>query len=154
MPRFTFKLDGVLRLRRRAEKDAQRALAARLADAGRMEDELRQLNSGLVGATNELRDGRLTGPIDVAYLTAHRRYTADVARRGTAVMTRLAAAQRACDEARSALGEAVKQRRVLELLREKHEAQWKAERARREQVEADDATAGWLADADAEGVAA
>ena len=139
MPQFVFKLDGVLRHRRRTEQEAQRAVAAKQAVAAELERELTALKDDLTGATDALRGGRLTGPLDLTYLAAHRRYAADVTRRGTALVGRIAAARKLVDEARKVLAEAAKQRKILETLREQHFERWKAERARRDLAEADDA---------------
>ena len=139
MPQFVFKLDGVLRHRERGEQHAQRAVAEKLADVTRLERELRALNDDLTTSTASLRDGKLTGPLDLSYLAAHRRYVADVTRRGAGLMQQIAAAQRLVDAARRELAEAAKQRKILETLRERHLAAWKAERSRRELAEDDDA---------------
>ena len=144
MPRFTFKLEGVLQLRERAEQQAQRALAERAGAARRLSEELTALNDDLVASTQELRGGRLVGQIDLAYLAAHRRFTTDVTRAGAALMQRLALAERDVQAARAELAEAAKQRRVLETLRDKHEARWRAEQQRRETVEADEAAGRWF----------
>ncbi len=144
MPTFTFKLDGVLQLRKRAEQQAQRTVAERARAAQQLSDELTALNDNLVAATNELRGGRLVGSVDVAYLAAHRRFTTDVTRQGATLMQKLALAEREVCEARSLLAEAVKQRRVLETLREKHHARWKAEQQKRELNEADEDAGRWF----------
>ena len=144
MPKFTFKLDGVLQLRKRSEQQAQRAVAERVGQARRLSDELTALNDDLVAATNELRGGKLVGSVDVAYLAAHRRFTTDVARQGATLMQKLALAEREVQSARVVLAEAVKQRRVLETLRDKHHARWKAEQERKEMNEADEAAGRWF----------
>ncbi len=140
MSKFTFSLEPVLRHRLRLEQQAQRVVAERAAGVTRLQDELSALNADLSTSTAQLRSQHLVGSLDLAYLTAHRRYTADVARRGTLLMQRIAVAQRGVDEARARLIEAAKQRRAMETLREKQEARWRADQARRELAEADDAT--------------
>lgn len=143
MPKFTFQLEGVLSLRKRAEQQAQRSLAERTAHAASLRAEIERLNNDLVSATNELRSGHLQGAVNVAYLTAHRRYTQSVAKRGGDLMTKLAHAEREVTKARQQLSEAAKQRKVLETLRDKQEARWRAELIRRELLEADDDAGRW-----------
>ena len=138
MARFVFKLDTVLGHRRRLEQEAQRQYAQKSADVAAVENELRELNTGLVAANDALRRGHLTGSIDVTYLTAHRRYTNDVSRHGTRLLQKLALAQRAAEDSQRALAEAAKERKVLEKLRERHEARWKAEQDRKEAARTDD----------------
>ena len=139
MAKFTFKLDGVLAHRRRTEQQAQRVVAEKAAVVAEIEAKLRGLQGDVTAAADALRDGRLTGPLDLNYLTAHRRYAADAAQRGAGLVKQIAAAQKHVDDARRLLAEAAKQRKVLETLREQHHARWKAEQARRELAEADDA---------------
>ena len=139
MAQFVFNLDGVLRHRKLAEQQAQRVVAEKQKAVTDLEGELKTLNQDLVGATDALRGGRLTGTLDLAYLAAHRRYAADVARRGALLVGRIAAAARVVEDARRVLVEAVKQRKILETLREQQHEQWKADGARRELAEADDA---------------
>ena len=143
MPKFTFKLEGVLSLRRREEQRRQRDVAERVARAAEARTEVERLNRDLVAAVASLRDGKLVGSVDVAYLASHRRYTNDVARRGSEQMRRLALAERDVNEARAKLVEATRQRKVLETLRDKHEARWRSEIIRRELAEADDAAGRW-----------
>ncbi|MEL7239299.1 MAG: hypothetical protein AAGK78_10585, partial [Planctomycetota bacterium] len=78
MSKFVFKLDGVLRQRKRLEQQQQRVVAEAQAKANLLTEQLETLNAGLVSASEELRKNHLVGTIDVRYLTAHRRYTADV----------------------------------------------------------------------------
>lgn len=144
MAKFVFKLDGVLRHRKRLEQHAQRDVAEAQANVNSLTEELRELNAGLTAAADELRTNHLVGTIDVRYLTAHRRYTADVTQRGTMLMQKLAVAQRDVETRRAGLMEAAKQRKVLEKLRDKHELRWKEEQARREQSLADDEIGTWF----------
>lgn len=138
MAKFLFKLESVLRHRQQAQRQAQRLLAERSAVAAGLEADLKRLNQELTQSTDALRAGGLVGRIDLTYLTAHRRYTADVTRRGTALMQRLALAQRGVEEARRALVEAMRRRKALETLREHRLAAWRADLQRRELSEADD----------------
>ena len=144
MAKFVFKLDGVLNLRLRTEQQAQRAAAERQAEVNRVTDELRHLNADLQSAADELRAHHLTGRVDVGYLAAHRRFTADVTRRGSALMAKIALAERSAAEAKARLAEAAKQRRILEILRDKQHARWRADETRRELAEADDASGRWF----------
>jgi flagellar FliJ protein len=146
MPRFTFKLEAALRKRKLAEREAQRVLATRLAHANSLDDTLAGLNRDLVGAAKALRDGRLVGTVDVAYLTAHRRYTNDVARRGQELLAKRALAEREVVAARTDLAEAARQRIVLDKLRERQHARWREAQARREQADADEAAGVWFAE--------
>ncbi len=143
MPTFVFKLGGVLNLRIRTEQQAQRAFAERQTEVNRVTDELRQLNTDLQDAADELRTHHLLGSVNVSYLAAHRRFTADVARRGSDLMTKIAMAERSAREAQARLAEAAKQRKILEILRDKHYARWRADEIRRDVAQSDDASGRW-----------
>ena len=143
MPTFTFKLEGVLRLRKRAEQQAQKVVADKAAAANVLRDQIQKLNDELVGSTKALRDNNLTGSVDVNYLASHRRYTQSVARHGSTLVQKLALAERELSAAKQELAEKAKLRRILEVLREKHETRWRAELIRRELIDADDAAARW-----------
>ncbi|MEM1011350.1 MAG: flagellar export protein FliJ [Planctomycetota bacterium] len=144
MARFVFKLAAAYELRRREEQAAQRGVAERQRDANQLRQELMRLNDDLVGAQQDLRDGGLTGTLDPSLLSAHRRYTNDVARRGRDVMQRIDLADRLLDDARRALAEKTRRRQALERLRDKQKQEHDDAEQRRELADADDATGRWL----------
>jgi flagellar export protein FliJ len=74
----------------------------------------------------------------MAYLAAHRRYMLGMQRKIHDLAQKMSAQQRRFDEARLALVEATKQRRILEKLREHQHEQWEAQQARREAGELDE----------------
>jgi flagellar FliJ protein len=137
---FTFQLDGVLHHRERVEKDRQRELAIVMAEMTRLEDELRNLNQDLQGSTADVRDHHLVGRLDMRYLAAHRRYMLGMQRKVFALAQQMAQQQQRVDDARRHLGEASKQRKILEKLREKHHQRWTADLARREANDLDELT--------------
>jgi len=138
MPRFIFRLQGVLRQRRQIERQKQRDLAIAQAQQQQMEQELRNVNDAMKTATEQLRRDHLSGPIDVTYLTAHRRFIVAMQRKGQSLVQRIAQQQRVTDAARLALVEAAKQRKAIEKLRERRWEQWLADQNRRETIELDE----------------
>ena len=138
MARFTFKLAGVLRQREQVEDLRHRELAAAQAQVARLDGELRALDGTVRGATQDMRDNRLVGRLDMAYIAAHRRFTVAMQRRAVELAQRIAAAQQAVDKARAALVEATKQRKVLEKLRHRQHERWRAEVAMRETAALDE----------------
>ena len=137
MARFVFSLEQLLQQRRRQEQQAQRALADCQSAAAGQQAALERLGADLASARDSLR-GELTGAVNVAYLSIHQQYTLDAATRTAELNQRLAAAQRRVREAEAALIHAAKQRRVVEVLREKQLADWRARQSRRDQAEADE----------------
>jgi flagellar protein FliJ len=138
MPEFHFPLEGVLRHRTNIERDRMRALGEAQQAAQTLQNDLQSLDQSLQRSTDDLRTNHLTGRIDLNYLAAHRRFVASVQRKATGLIQRLALAQRRVDEARAALAEAARQRKIIEKLREKQESRWRAELNRKELAEADE----------------
>jgi len=138
MPRFKFQLEGVLEHRKNIEEEKQRALAAVLAEMQRLKNELSDLDQLARGAVADLRDNRLTGHLDMSFLAAHRRFTGSVQRKAIAIAQKMALVQRQIDEARAALSEAAKQRKIIEKLRERQLERWQSQQHRQENDELDD----------------
>src|SRR3954451_17302168 len=138
MATFHFPLDGVLRQRKLAEDQRQRDLAAVQAEMAALEAELRAMDQEVQGTTADVRANRLTGRLDLNYLAAHRRYTLAMQCKALGVAQRMAAVKVRLDEARKALAEAAKQRKILAKLRERREAEWAAEVTRKETAALDE----------------
>jgi len=138
MPRFKFQLEGVLEHRKNIEEEKQRALAMVFAEMQRLKIELSDLDQVARGAVADLRQNRLTGPLDMSFLAAHRRFTGSVQRKALAIAQKMALVQRQIDEARAALAEAAKQRKIIEKLRERQLERWQSQQHRQEMDELDD----------------
>ena len=138
MAKFVFQLDALLRQRALIEQERQRDLAAAQAAMVRLQGELRALNDSLQSSAADLKDNRLTGPIDVAFLAAHRRYSVAMQRRGMQLVQDMARQQRKVDDAQRSLAEAAKERKVMEKLREKQHERWREEQARKAMAEMDE----------------
>ena len=138
MPRFKFQLEGVLEHRKNLEEEKQRALAGVLAEMQRLKNDLAELDQSARSAVDDLRENRLTGPLDLSYLAAHRRFTGSVQRKALALVQKMALVQREIDQARAALAEAAKQRKIIEKLRERQLERWTSQQHRQEMDELDD----------------
>src|SRR5215212_2764963 len=138
MAKFVFRLEPVLKQRKREERDKQRELAVRELVVVNLQIELKRLDDALRSASDDLRNNHLTGSIDMSFLTAHRRFLLSMQRQGRGVVQQIAAAQVQVDDARRKLAEAAKQRKVIERLRERHLLRWREDLARREQAEMDE----------------
>src|SRR5688572_14084961 len=138
MAKFVFRLEPVLKQRKREEQERQRDLAVRELVVVNLQIELKRLDDSLQSASEDLRKNHLTGAIDLNFLTAHRRFLLSIKRQGASVIQKIAAAQVQVDEARLNLAEAAKRRKVIERLREKQLARWREDQARREQAEMDE----------------
>jgi len=132
MPKFVFQLDAVLRHRKMLEEQRMRELGAAQAEMAKMQAELRAMDETTQNVTSDLRDNRLTGKLDMAFLAAHRRYVLAMQRKAMELAQRMAALQQVVDTARRVLAEAAKQRKIMEKLKERQHERWKAEQSRKE----------------------
>jgi flagellar FliJ protein len=139
LARFVFKLDGVLRHRERIEQDRQRNLAFVHSEMVKLQGELRSFNAEAQRNIAAVRT-HLVGKLDMAYLAAHRRYMLGMQRKVHDLAQRMAAQQQKVDEARRALTEATKQKKILEKLRERQQQRWLVEQNRREAGALDELT--------------
>lgn len=138
MPKFVFQLEAVLRHRKQLEQQRQRALAEVMTQMTRLESELRQLDETIQHSNAELRSTRLTGSLDLSYLTAHRRFMLASQRKALTLMQRMTLVQRQVDEARKQLADAARYRKVIEKLKERHHQRWMMALSRRELSEMDE----------------
>jgi flagellar protein FliJ len=138
MPRFIFPLEGLLRHRRRLEREWQRDMAILQREARQLEEELRGLGEAMGATTADVRKTRLIGRLDMPFLAGHRRYLAAMQRKGTGLIQKLAALGPQIEARRTAVVAAAKDRKAIEKLKERRKDIWLAEQARRETAELDE----------------
>jgi flagellar FliJ protein len=124
MPRFRFKLDPVLETRRRAEQAKQRVVADLDRRRLEMEETLRRRQAAITAGKDSRRD-QLVGRLDIAALRAHAGSTLQVIRDAHRILLELAGVHKQLDAARAELIEASRDRRAIELLRERRFEEWK-----------------------------
>ena len=93
MAKFVFTLESVLRHRTHAERERMRELALAQAEMTRLQQELKALNDSMQASATDMKANHLTGPIDVAFLAAHRRYTVAMQRKGLSLVQEMARQQ-------------------------------------------------------------
>jgi flagellar protein FliJ len=138
MPRFVFQLEGLLRHRRRLERERQRDMALLQREARQLEEELRGLGEAMSATTADVRKTRLIGKLDMPFLAGHRRYLAAMQRKGQGLIQRLALLTPQIETRRQALVAAAKERKAIEKLRERRRDVWLADQARRETADLDE----------------
>ena len=137
MPRFDFKLEPVLRHRRRAEGEQRQKLAALLRRRQDMHDQLRRMQTDLSTDRQRMAD-RLVGHVDVDRIRMHGAHHAQVARRAQGIMQQLAGVEEQIEQVRRDLLEATRHRRAIEQLRERQRQQWLKRLRRREAAAVDE----------------
>lgn len=126
MARFVFRLQPLLRARRRAEQARQRAVAEVVRERLDLEDQLRRRQEQITQGKQALGD-RLVGMLDVRLLRDQAGATMLYLRKARQLALELAGTHRRLEAAREELIEATKRRRALDLLRDRRFEQWKAD---------------------------
>lgn len=139
MPGTRYRLTPLLERRKRLEEEKQRLFASRQRALDESLDELRRLTTALrTGTTQLCEPTRPVRALDLRVHDAHLRYleaTIDAQRRHAAEL------EAALGRAREELTVANRERRVIEKLEERRRQAVEDERARREELDLDDANA-------------
>ncbi|ERR1700722_17531095 len=138
MAKFVFQLEGVLRQRTHVEQQRKRELAVIQQQMTVLDAELRALDASVRTAEKDLRENRLVGRIDLAFLAAHRRYAFAMQRKAMGVAQKMAGVQVQLEKAQKLAAEASKQKKILEKLRERRFARWREQLERRDLIEMDE----------------
>jgi len=137
LPPFTFRLERVRELREHAEGQAKEQLAASLSQQLRGQAMLAQA-SARRGAAADARRAQEGGVLSAADLVAHQRWADALERDHEAAEAALHRYEAEVADRRVALGEASKEREVLERLKTRQREAHRLETARREGAELDE----------------
>jgi len=137
MAKFQFRFQTLLAHQRRVEDQRQRELAQQLRSRMILHDQIRDMQDTIRESKQSMADG-LVGNVDLTRVGQFARYSGNAAARARQIVMKLAGLEKEIEAARQLLLEATKQRKALELLRDKHEAQWRYEQNRRETNELDE----------------
>lgn len=140
MAQFDFHLDGVLRHREYIEHEKQRAVAALQAEVSMLQGELKNLDQTVQQSTADLRANHLTGPLNMGFLAAHRRFMIAMQRRAMGLAQVIAQVQIKLQDAQKELAAAAVQRKIMEKLKERQQTRWRDDRDRRELQQQDEIT--------------
>ncbi|MEX0655195.1 MAG: flagellar export protein FliJ [Phycisphaeraceae bacterium] len=133
MATFRFKFENVLEQRRMVEDERQRELARHMRTRMILQSQLEQMQGTIRQSKHELADA-LVGRVDLQRVAGFASYSGQSTERARQIVQRVALAERQIHEARSRLLDASRQRKAMELLRDRHERAWKQEQRRREAV--------------------
>ncbi|MGB0766196.1 MAG: flagellar export protein FliJ [Phycisphaeraceae bacterium] len=139
MQAFTFRFKAVLRQREAVEQQKQRALAKLMHQRNAMLGQLREMQETISTSKRQAADG-LVGTVDLAAIAGIARYSASCALRGNRVVRELAQLETLVEQARNELMEASKNRKALELLRDRQRQAWELEQRRMEAKRLDEQT--------------
>jgi flagellar FliJ protein len=139
MARFIFKLHAALEQREFIEHQKQIALAETQRKLAEAKAKFDQLEADVRAANDHIRQHQLAGRLDTRLLASHRVYLMGMKNKVIEAARGIAMAQQQVDQARAALAEAAKDRKAIELLRDKQRERWQAEQMAMEQKDLDEA---------------
>ena len=131
MPAFEFKYKTVLKQREVIEQQKQRALAKLMHQRNAMVNQLREMQETISASKREAADG-LVGAVDLNAIAGIARYSASCALQGNTLVREIAQLETLVEQARNELIEASKNRKALELLRDRQRQAWELEQRRME----------------------
>jgi flagellar FliJ protein len=141
MPRFTFTLQALLTSRLADERVKQRRVAEIQREMAALGALLRRQQDQVESGREAMREG-LTGTLDPNDLRLQAGATMHQLRTAQRMIPQLAALHQQLDAARAELVEASRQRRAIELLKEKRLEAWKKEQGRVEMAALDEMAVG------------
>jgi flagellar protein FliJ len=137
MARFAFKLQALLKHRRAIEDERQRALAQLLREKMIIESQLRRDQTTIIDDKRRMT-AALAGHVDVPRIRQHAAHQHQVAFKAQQVAFKLLELTRRIDTARRDLTHAMKQRKAVEILRDKQWNRWRRQQNRRETAALDE----------------
>ncbi len=137
MATFKFRYDTVLKQRQIVEDEKQRELAKLLRQKMIVQNQLGDMQRTISQAKRDLGD-TLVGRVDLERVGHFTRYSAQTSIRAEQIVRELARLEQQITAARSRLADAMRQRKAMELLRDREKEQWQREQNRREAIELDD----------------
>ncbi|MEM1355200.1 MAG: flagellar export protein FliJ [Planctomycetota bacterium] len=139
MSQFVFRYQSVLKQRIDAERREQKQLARLMHQRNGMVDSLREMQTTISQSKRDAAGG-LVGKVDLDAIAGIARYSARCAAQGHGLVRQLAALETQVEQAKSTLLEATKQRKALELLRDRQYEAWRLEQRRMEAKRLDEQT--------------
>ncbi|NLF30930.1 MAG: flagellar export protein FliJ [Planctomycetes bacterium] len=137
---FTFRVEPVLKVRQQTERLALQRLADAQRQVSEVEDAIAGLRGQLADQDRLVRQGVLTGSVDVNYMSLYRRHVMALHRRMIEQAHRLHEATVRLAARREEAAAAMKQRKVLQTLKDKLKARYLDDLERTEARTQDDLT--------------
>lgn len=137
MATFQFQLEPLLKHRRMLEDASRRELAELLNEQSRLQQRVADLQRTISDDKRQMA-AALAGHVDVGRIRQHAAHANQATSRARQIVLELAALQRRIDQARLDVQQRARQRRAIELLRDRRLAQWRRQQDRRERIEQDE----------------
>jgi len=137
MAKFVFKLATVLKQRQTVEDQLQRELAKLMRHRMIFHNQIRSIQTELSDSKGQLTAG-LIGKVDLVSISQFARFSGQSQLRAQTIVRQLARLENHIVQAQKQLAQAMRQRKALDLLRDKQYQQWKRTQLRREASRLDD----------------
>lgn len=137
MAKFRFKLDPVLTMRERIERDRQSELAVIQTERQKLEHQIRDIQDQIRAGKDEWR-ASLSGQVDARIARQTAVSSLHLQARAQRLVLQLAGVHKRLETARLALVEASRERRAVELLKERRRSEWERAISRAEDAAVDD----------------
>ena len=129
-PKFVFTLEPLLEIRRRAEKDKQRAVAAVQQRIGVLVRQVQEAQGVIAAQNRQLANENLVGRLDLTFISHEKRYVGSLLVMIAQCLQKMAVEETALAAARQELLAAARDRKIIEKLKEKQYARWREEQAK------------------------
>lgn len=137
-PKFIFRLEPLLDLRKQQEKEQQRRVAVIQQEINTLIARIRQSEEMIRDQDHALTASQLSGRLDLVYIATEKRYVGTLRLLIANTIQKVANVEHPMVQARAELLAAAKARKVIEKLRERQFARWQAELLRKENAEMDE----------------
>jgi flagellar protein FliJ len=149
--RFIFRFATMLKIRQQREDEQKRVVAERMRQIAQTRDHRQALQRQIQEEVDAIRDSQARGSIDIQQVMRHRHWLGHLHKGVLESDARVRFLEAKLAQERAVLAEAVKQRKVLEKLKERQWQRHVHEEDVREMKESDElATVRYMFDRDAE----
>lgn len=138
--RFVFRYETLLKIRRQREDQHKRIVAERVRQIVEARARLDALHQQITDEQDELRIGQGVGTVDIQQLVRHRHWIGHLHRHVLDTEGSIRVLEGRLAQERAALAEAVKQRKILDKLRERRLERHRLDEQRQETLADDDLT--------------
>ncbi len=136
--KFNFRLESLLDVRRAAEKECQRKLAEIQQQIQLLMREIEDTQARIAAEDKALTSEKLVGTLDMLYIAHEKRFVGNLHMKIVLALQRVAASEVSLNAARAKLLAAARDRKVIEKLKEKQLARWRAEQDKKESAQLDE----------------
>jgi len=138
--RFVFRYETLLKIRRQREDHHKRIVAERVRQIVAARGRLASLHHQIADEQDAIRTGQLPGRVDIQQIVRHRHWLGHLHRNVLDTEGSIRVLEGRLAQERAALAEAVKQRKILDKLRERRLERHMLDEQRQETNAADDLT--------------